>query len=472
MLIRHSLLYVLAKFLSGALAMATTAILTRILNPVQYGDFGLTLVTMTFVSAMGFDWLGVSFLRFFADPSDGARTIATVIYLFLALLAASAVLALLVWAVGAFDRKYTEMYALGIGLGWLFSWFELASKIQVGHLRPVQYLNQNLLRAVTMLVGSVGAAEYTHSPIGAAAGMGAGLLVAAPFVSKGIPVLGLRFFSRDLARQILTFGIPLAISFIMGGIIITGTRMLVAALDSVAALGLYTAAFLLVQNSLTVMASGISTAGFQLAVRAVSGGNREQERQQLLDSGALLLAVLAPACLGVGLTAHGLSHLLVGAQFEPVVASLMPWMAAAAFFMSFRSYFLDYAFQLGFRPDLQAGVSAISVVICIALNVYLIPRMGPLGAGIAVTVTMGISCCLATVVGRRAYDIPLPVDAAMRVLLCCAFMTALILLTPARGTAGLMMQIAIGIIGYTGAALALNVLNLRTRGLSFISQRL
>jgi O-antigen/teichoic acid export membrane protein len=298
--------------------------------------------------------------------------------------------------------------------------------------------------------------------------MGAGMLLGVIPTTARISLTELKHFNRDLALQIFRFGVPLAISMTLTGLISSVTRLLVETLDSREALGLYTVAFVLVQNSLTVLAAGISSTGYQLTVRAVEGGDVAGERRQLLNNGALLLSVLAPACVGMILTAQDIGANLVGAEFRDAVTTLTPWLAAASFFACLRAFFFDYSFQLGNRPNAQAWVTAIAAGIAIGLSVYLIPRDGPLGAAIAVAVSMFVSCCLAAVVGRRVYYLPFPVQSAFRVLLCCFVMGAFVFIMPGTGKMAFMCKVAVGVFVYTCAGVALNLLDLRIQLTAYI----
>ena len=88
-------------------------------------------------------------------------------------------------------------------------------------------------------------------------------------------------------------------------VVTSGSRALVQFLDSSEALGLYTAAFVLVQNSLAIMASGIDAAGYPLAIRAVESGDPARARRQLLANGTLL-----PVLRGItgGVARLGIGH--------------------------------------------------------------------------------------------------------------------------------------------------------------------
>src|ERR1700709_1853806 len=146
MLIRHSAIYVVAKVLPGLLGMITTALLTRLLNPTEYGLYGLSLVIMTFGSAMAFEWIGVSFLRFYQARRDDPIIITTFLQLFLAMVGLTFVAVLIAWALGAFASEEAPVIAAGVVLMWAFAWFELTAKLEVGNFRPARYFAMNMGR--------------------------------------------------------------------------------------------------------------------------------------------------------------------------------------------------------------------------------------------------------------------------------------------------------------------------------------
>jgi O-antigen/teichoic acid export membrane protein len=461
MLIRHSAIYVVAKVLPGVLGMLTTAILTHLLAPEEYGLYGLALVIMAFGSSMGFDWIGVSFLRYYQARKDDPLIISTFLQIFLGVVLLTAVGTLAAWLLGLFSAREAPVIAAGMVLLWAFAWFELTSKLEVGNFKPMRYFAMNMGRGSFALLGAVLAAWLTRSPeitaIGTAIGTAAGALLGG---FRGWR-LGRRYFDAALAKSVLAFGLPLAVSLTLGGVINSGTRALVAALDSAAGLGLYTAAFMLVQNTLAVIAAGIAAASYSLAVRAVETGDPLVARRQLLANGSLLLAVMAPASIGMALVSHGIANTLVGPQYTASVAELTPWMAIGTFFWTIRMHLLDHAFQLGRKPHLQIWVAAATAVAAVGLSVWLIPLEGPVGAAKAILGSMIFSCAIGYLLGLRAFPIPLPYGAAARIALACAVMAALVLSVPGSSLMSLAAQIALGGTGYAAVCVATNVLGAR-----------
>jgi O-antigen/teichoic acid export membrane protein len=196
--------------------------------------------------------------------------------------------------------------------------------------------------------------------------------------------------------------------------------------------------------------------------------------RQLTANGTLLMAIMAPACLGMALTANGLAAALAGPRFAPGVALITPWMAAGTFFCSLRFHYLDYAFQLGRKPYLLAVVAGVAAALLLLLNLILIPLAGIVGAAAGVALAMGISCVHAAIAGRRAFAMPLPWRPAAKILLSCLVMSAAVLSIPAAAHARLLLQIVAGAGAYAAAVAALDILELRHHlvGFFYKTQRL
>ena len=460
MLIRNSALYMVATLLPGLFGLATTAALTRLLDPHEYGLYGLALVVMMLGSSVAFDWLGLSFIRFYQARRQDPRLVATFMSMFFALCAISAAALGIALLGGIVPADLVAVSILSLVMVWAFSWFNLVSRIAVAEFQPLEYMKMNLGRSFLILAGATTAAWLTRNSLWAAFATAAGTFAGAFFGKIPIPRPSWRFLDRDLVRDVLVFGMPLAASLVLFSLTDSGTRILLERLDSAAALGVYTAASVLAQATLGVIAGGISSAGYSLVVREIERGDHAAARRQLLANGTLLLAVLAPASLGIALTGNCIATTLVGPKFAFGVAALIPWMATSQFLNCMATHFVQ-AFQLGKRPHLQIWVAVVAGINAIGLSIYLIPRQGPVGAAIAVVATAVVTCVHSMVAGRYAYPIPLPISGAVRVGICCAIMAVVVIQFPDTGWTGLALRTGFGATAYALAAIALNLLGSR-----------
>ena len=271
MLIRNSAIYMGATLLSGLFGLATTAALTRLLDPHEYGLYGLALVVMTLGSSVAFDWLGLSFIRFYQGRRQDPRLLATFISIFFALCAISAGALGVALLTGIVPADLVAVSILSLLMVWAFSWFNLVSRISVAEFQPLEYMKMNLGRSFLILAGATTTAWLTRNSLWTAVATAAGTFAGAFFGKIPIPRPSWRLLDRDLARDVLVFGIPLAASLVLFSLTDSGTRILLEQLDSAGALGVYTAASVLAQATLGVIAGGVR----RPAIRSWCGRSNE-----------------------------------------------------------------------------------------------------------------------------------------------------------------------------------------------------
>ncbi len=469
-MIRDSLVYVTAKIVPGALGIATTALLTRVFAPADYGLYGIALIVMTFGSSMLFDWIGLAFMRLYEARRHQPATIPTFIALFALVLAGTGVLAGFAFAAGVLPAAHAGLWLAGIGMAWAFSLFELLARFEIADFRPMRYLAMNVGRAVLMLAATAGAALAGGGPAWVAAGTALALLGGCLLGRRRALLPRAGRFDRALAREAVLFGLPYAASMTLLGLTTTGTRAVVGALAGAGALGLYTAAFALSQNVLVLIAAGIGSATYPAAVRAIEAGDPVAIQRQLRTNSIVLLALLAPSSLGIALVAPDLARLLVGRAYAPTVAALVPWMAATSFLGGLRACYLDHAFQLGRRPALQIRIAAVAACLGVGGTVLLVPRMGVAGAAIATTAAMAVSCMHARLLGRRAFALPWPGPGAWSVACGCAGLAVAVLSVRGHGAAALALRVAGGGIVYVVLLIATDVLGARERARAMVGR--
>jgi O-antigen/teichoic acid export membrane protein len=361
---------------------------------------------------------------------------------------------------GAFDLR---VLVLGIASAFCYSAFELAARFEVINLRPERFLVMNLVRACVVFLCAVAAAWLTGAAIWVIVGSTIGIVagtVAGTAVHQQIGLVG---FDRDLASRLLAIGFPLALCMMIDGATLTGVRVITQALGSIESLGQLTAAYLIVQNTLVAIASGIGAAGYQLAIRDFEAGDKLQWRRQMLENGTVLIAVLVPAAVGLMITSSNIARTLLGAAFTLEVAALMPWLAIGTLFGALRGFHLDQAFQLSQRPRQQLAVSALAAISTNALALVLVPIWGAKGASIAFAISMPLSCLHSYFAGARLLKIPIPLEPIVKVTICCAIMALVTGRVAGEGTTGLIFQVLTGVATYFIAAFALNVLDVREK---------
>ena len=463
MILRTGATYLVARIVPGALGVATTALLTRLLSPDVYGVYGLALIVMNFASTVAFEWLGMSFMRFFESRKNDPRTVPTFLMLFAGLVGLTGLLLAGAMSFGLVPAGMRGLFAVGMLMAWSFALFEMLAKLEIAAVRPVRYLLLNLLRAVALSACTLLAAFLSRDALWTAAGTAAGLALAVAPMMRQRLTFTRQQFDVDIARQVIRFGLPFAVSMLLAGLFTSGVRSLVAVLAGPGELGFYTAAYNLAQNVLAVIASAVGSATYPLAVRAFERGDPAGLQAQLEENFTLLISVIVPASLGMALTAPDLAHMLVGPGFQAPVAMLMPPMCLTVLLGALRGTYLDHSFQLGKRIGAQVAVSAVAAALALGGTALLVPAVGVVGAPIATTFAMAVSCVHAWLAGRRGQPMPLPAAPLIKVAAAAGAMAVAVLAIPTGQAWSLCAKVLAGGTTYAAVCLATDMLGVRAQ---------
>ena len=443
------------------LGFVTTMSLTWLLTPEQYGIYGLGLASIMFGNNVLFDWISVSFQRWYQGREVDPAFMTTLLALFAGACAVSALLmaaASLLGLLGSYEG-HAWLFLFG---AWAYGWFEFAARIQAGRFRPLRYFTMNLARACLILAGSTMAAYLSGS---------ADLVLAMSFLAmfaSGCLYLGDGSVRRGgrvdaiFARSFVAYAAPVGLTMVLAGLSNSANRLMLGALLTIKSVAHYTVAVTLVQNSIGLIAVGLGTAAWASVIKAVDSGDRAAAMEMLGRSYTLLLGLLVPAGVGLTLVVPQLAALLISPEYRDEVVALTPWLATSTVLFGFRAQYIDFSFQLGRRTGLAIQVTAVSAVLNVLLNLLLIPSQGVVGSAAALTIACGVSFAHASWLSKRAYPLPLPGRETVKIAVATAFMVATMMIAgPLPGPAGLAARIMIGATTYGAGLAVLDVLGLR-----------
>lgn len=461
MLIRHGAIYVASNLVTGAFSLATAVVLTKLLTPASYGVYGLAFAIIGLAYALFFDWHAMSFLRFCDNDGKREDAIVTFVCLFAGLMAvAVGVFAALYY--GRIAPVHDSVLLMALVGTCAMAWFQFTLRVQMANLHPEHAFWMNLIRVTMTLALSTAAAYYTGSALYVIlAGVAAQVAGASIYPLPGF-LLKWGGFSRRLAYAAITFGYPLAISTTLATLGVAITRFMLEQMTSIEAVGRFTAANLMVQNVLLLLAAGIGQATYPLALKAFESGDPADLQRQLTHNFALLFGLLLPAAVGLSLVTRDLAPLIVGHDFVDEVVVLTPWMSAAAVLGCMRAQYFDFLFQLGRKTGYLTVILSITTVLNVGLNVLLIPRYGAEGAAIALVLSLVPSLLLAVVLSPQAVRARVPFKVAGQITCACLTMAIAVAAVPRlHGLAGLVAQIFLGTVAYGGALIALDLMGIR-----------
>jgi O-antigen/teichoic acid export membrane protein len=456
-LLKHTLLYLVARGVPGILNFLAIALYTRLLDPEIYGEYTLLLTAVGLADALVFQWLRLGLLRFLPEAGSArSEFLHTIRVLFLFAALGSAIVTALAWLV--LPLQAAGLIALALGLLWLQGWFELNLELIRTQLSPLRYGLFAVARAGLSLAFAVTFIRLGWGVPGILSGLALGMAV--PYLVLGAGREwrsdGPARFNRRLAGRLLRYGLPLTITFALGFMVNSSDRFLLAWLSGTDSAGLYAVGYDLAQFTIGVIMMVINLAAYPLIVRAMEQQGPEAARQQMRSTALLLISVGAPATAGLALLAPGIAAVIVGPEFRAASVLIIPLIALAALLAGFKSYHVDVGFQLGHRTGQQAWVMLLAALLNIALNLWWIPRAGILGAVYATLAAYLAALVLSWLLVRRTFPVPLPPAASWKALVATAVMALVLRLFPVAGNlVTLGLQVGTGALVYALALLAL-----------------
>jgi O-antigen/teichoic acid export membrane protein len=461
MLAKYGSIQLLGRFLPGLIGFLVAAVLTRLLPPEQYGTYGLAAALAQLFALAAFGWLGLSVTRMATGRSVDARFTTSVLAIFAGLAAVAGLVGGLSFLL-PLRPGLPALVAAVTGGSIVFAYFDMTASFLTAALDFRRFLALNLARAVTSAALVSGAAYIS----------GDGLAV---FALSLVATLGVclllprrtRFslsagIDRALIHRLVGFGMPIAASLSLFAFCGWSDRVVLGIKAGISAVGFYTAATVLVQNSLQMLAQAIGSAAYPLAVLAYDSGNRLASQRQLEQNFIALIGLLLPGAVGLSLLAPNITSVLIGPSYRAAVTNLTPLLASAAVIAGIRSNFVDHAFQLTGSTSRYFWIAAGMAPVNLLALVLLVPRFGYMGAGVALILTEATGLAHAILAARRVYRMPFPRREAAKVLAAVVVMAAALLpVAHARGGVALSGEILWGAAIYTGTLWSLNLLNLR-----------
>jgi O-antigen/teichoic acid export membrane protein len=358
----------------------------------------------------------------------------------------TAILAILVlpW-ISAFgvSRKY---WLLGVGLLWAQAWFQINLQLLRVSLDPMQFGVLAITKAaVALLAGGVLAYQGWG-----AEGLIVGLLVGTILPSLCVLKKEWQHVSRGLVDlnliiRIATYGLPLTASAAFGSITFGAGRFMLGWLKGSQAVGVFSVAYDLSQNTITLLMMVINLAAYPIAIRVLEERGIKAAQNQLRHNSILLFAIAFPAAVGLALVSVNVAHFVLGAEFRDFAHMIMPWIALAALIQGIKAYYLDLAFQLGRRTVMQIWPVLAASIINIALNLWWIPIWGIKGAVLAAVWSYATALALSWRLGRRIFPLPFPVVELGKIVLATLGMAIGIWpFLSLRGVPALLGQVAWG----------------------------
>lgn len=460
MILRHSLLYLPAQVIGPAVQLIAMIAWTHLVDEHAVGVITLVTAMHELLQVVFLAWWSQYALRFFSrhrESDDPGRFYRTENAILLLSIAAQSLIAvgILLWIVapgaGTPLIAATVVYVITRALSLYVSERARTSQ-QIG----IYSVQQIVGPAAGFLLGWIMVKTIAPAPeyplLGYAIAQAFSVLVVLPRLAWGRHILPV---DRETIRQALHYGIPLVIGGGLSWIGLNGSRFIVNDLLGVAAAGVFAIGYGLGQRASAMAAMLVTVASYPIAVKSMEEKGSSAAIRQLADNGALLLAVLAPATLGVFLLRHEIVTTLIAEPFRAGTLAVLPLSVLAGGIRSIRAHFGDQVFLLHNRTRLHVVVSGTDAAATLMFGLALTYYWGLVGAAIASIVAATMAAVVSIGLGLKLFRLQIPVLHSIRIALACAAMGLLLTRLPAATTTlWLLLHVAAGVAAYC-AALAL-----------------
>lgn len=447
---------------------------TRLLTPEAYGDYALAFAVASLTHTLLFTWVEAAMARFYVAEPAGEPRAQFYATLYTAFGVMSVLLPLVAGAILALAPLSASLR------GAVFA--GLASVIARSLLKMVQERRRAAgeVKGYALIDMAQSGGGFALGALFAALGLGGAAPLAGLGAASAICLLWTLSPELRVARQgrldpqrleaYLRYGAPVSLSLVFSLAIANTDRFVIAAFMGEGAVGAYHAGYSLANRTLDVMFIWLGMAGGPAAVAALERGGQAELQRTAKDQFELMAALALPAAAGLALVAQPLAQVMIGKALAAQAAHVTPWIALSALFAGLTTYYFHTAFTLARRTGLLLAAMAIPALANLALTLALIPRFGLDGAMIATALAYGIGLLASFSLGRRAIALPVPLAALVRAGGATAVMALAVANLPAMGgLLELFGKAAAGAVVYALAALALDVMGCRSRGLGRIA---
>lgn len=465
MLLRHSIIYILAKMVPAIMAFAALSMYTHFLSPSEYGLYTLIFTGSVFLHNAIFNWLPAGTLRFWSNKSyDQSTFISTLgksyLRILFGLLIITALLVAYYW--GRPEATWAVItYLLLVSLAI----YTITQSIFSVKIKPTFYAYLTISYSVLALLAGTIFAYLGYGAIGVLVGIAIGLLIPPLFAFKEtwLPYKKADY-DKQLFKKLWAYGLPLASATLLEEVTKISDRFMLAGLQDNAQAGLYAVGYDLSGNSILMIMSAINLAAYPVIIRLLDEEGEKPAMEYFHKYVILLLGVSVPSVIGLNLVGPDLVYLLIDEQFQESVIFLLPWITSAIFLMGLQVFYFYLAFQLGHHVISIVKIGIIIVIVNLSLNYFLIPSMGIKGAAIATLSSFAVGSILSAIMGRKHFSLPFPFLEFTKIVFSALVMgVCLWWFKDFRGWGWLALQISVGIASYTVMMIAFNILNIRTK---------
>lgn len=403
---RDFVAYGLVKVIQGLTAFITIPLFSSLLSPAEYGVYTLATTVAGIGSIIMANWLTSSLMRFYPEYESTRSWPRLYSTSLAALAAATALFLVLLPGVWYLTMQHNGPVERPLLLAAVLFVLAAATAVQAV-FTTVSRIQQRgkEVSLYTLLAGYVGLGLgialvwwLGMGALGLVLGSAlATMLSAALFVVSNPSLRQVRWRERDirLLRQLLRYGVPATVSTLGTWALAFADRFVLVGLRGASEVGIYSIGYNLGERSVRMLIDAFLMAGSPVLMLSMTHG-RNAVQLQLARITRFYLLLTLPAVGGIIALARPIFAVLVHSNFAPGV-DVIPYVASGLFLYGLTTLGytgLAYAKKTG----QLAVIYILAALLNLALNLWLVPRSGFMGAALATTVAYAallVGCALA-----------------------------------------------------------------------------
>lgn len=456
MLIRQTLLYLPAQFLSPAAQLLSMMIWTWWLAPEQMAAFVLVTATQELAYMFSRSWFSFYTLRFLPLPGDtsGRRRYLdteTSLLLMLSLpeLAAAGLSVSFFYGVGDPTALFAviALYYVSRGISNHFS--ERARAQNAIFAYTIFQVSGTLggLLAGMIAVETVGASAAV---LLAAYGVAqvAGIALALPMIGGSVRI---GRFDAGVLKRALVDGGPMLILNSLGWVAENNIRYVVDRIGGPATFGLMAVGWGIGRRAASVASLLVTAAAFPLAARMLNEGDRDGALRQLTVNAALLSAVLFPSMAGLTMVGSLFVDLTVADIYRETTRQILALAALGGMVRFYHLHVTDQMLLLDRFYKLIGLIDVFEAATTAAFAVAGFYISGVFGVVVGALASSCLTLLLSSWLAVTRSGFRFPGTDTLKIVAATAAMAIAVAAVPTMPTAaGLALKIGVGIVVYAG----------------------
>jgi O-antigen/teichoic acid export membrane protein len=452
-------------------------LLARFLGPAEYGRMALALAVGQVIQTLTFDWLRLAATRFYSERARVERPElrATLDASFAALVVVLSAVTVFFLLSGLDVPLSRPLIALAVGASVANGLFDYNTALVRARFLDGLYARIIMGKNVLSLLLTVGGAWWFGSAALALTGlclsMTGSLLLSRRALTDGGSAP--RAAQRGLAGQALRYALPIVLANMLYQVIPLVDRALIAQRFGFAESGQFSLAYDLGIRVVLAIGSTLDVLLFQIAVRADEAHGASHSARQIGRNMGVVVAILAPTCMGAYLVLPSFEHLVVPPDFRGPFASFFTYLLPGFFCYPLIHYAVHPVFQIRKRTRPLIATATVAALANVGLSLAMPASAGAVGYAVALSAALGVGL-LALIAAASLVGACWPAPRDLSVTLLGSLAMAAVVL-PLRGLSPglptLLLQIGLGTLVYGAIAGAFDLAGLRSLALDHLPAR-